>query len=152
MINFSALITPGVSIGGIRIGDKVETWLTYAYQQGIDVKYNEYSNEYTQYILNPGVIAFVGKNSSHTIENVCCNEEYQGRTESGVYSGMTLNQVKRKEKNLNLLFGYLVLGTDWNIGFSLPNEYYECDEVDEVPNDLFLNQLYVKRSRWWHYT
>ena len=65
-----------------------------------------------------------------------------------------LNYLTIKEiKNLNLpisnLFVFLMVGKELNIGFLLPPNMDDFDEIYELPESLVLEEITIMRKDWW---
>jgi len=149
MINNTDKIIPGKSLGGININDPLDTVLEKIVQSGYSYQTFNFSADYTQFVLNSGEIKFVINNNSKLVANICCTKPYKGKS-LGVYGpGISIkNLIDISEKQI-ILHGFIIVDGVFEMGYNLPNEFEELDEVHDLPANFVLEELYIMKENWW---
>jgi hypothetical protein len=149
MINFNEKIINGKSIGNINIDDSIDKWMGVLHSQNLKVEINKFSDEFTEYIIADGVICIVVENETKLINNLSCNEGYSGKFNDCFFTGMSVKNILDLDCYTIILHGFLIIDNSMNIGFSLPNELSDFDYINELPEDLVLNKIYIMKDNWW---
>ncbi|MCO6175373.1 hypothetical protein NHF50_09990 [Flavobacterium sp. NRK F10] len=146
-LNFNENIIAGKSIAGISINDNVKDWVNSINPR--QIKQEAISEQYTDYVINNGIVSFTGNNESGLIEKISCKRPYNGKFDNFFYPGMVVNELIVENKYSIILHGILIIDKSMNIGFDLPEEFTELDSIKELPKFLVLEELHVMKNNWW---
>lgn len=149
MINYSADIIPGKSIADICIEDNLSDVLSRVYLKTKQLSINKFSKEYTQYIVDNGIISFVINNHASRIINISCKKPYNGKYNHIFEPGLTVKEIIKYSTKQMLLHGFLIIDGIYGLGYNLTNYYEDCDYIDQLPKNLILEELYVMQNDWW---
>lgn len=152
MIDLSLPIKPGVSCGGILIGDNIANYMSNLYQQFADVQVVEYKNTkhpVTSYIINKGVLR-INTSEAGDILSIGCSKGYKGLCK-GIYGpGITVEHLLKVSSQQNLLHGAIILDRDFGFYFPIPYPHDElADSIQDLPLQLRLDVLHVENVAWW---
>ena len=154
MVDFSADIVSYTSLGNIRLGESIDLYLDDIFNR-FNVEIKEYSlpepggeTRYAYLIENSTLI--VSTTTDDIIVSIGCNENYTGRYRNTFYPGMTMEELVRQSKVLQILNGALIVDNDYGLSFTLPSPYDEiADTLKQIPDDVVLSEIYVcDHSNW----
>lgn len=151
-MNINAEIVSGRSIGDIEIGKPIDPYLASVYQENRKVELNTYDNpglKLHSYRIDDGLIT-INADENGTILNVSCRSPYKGKYKGKLHPGMSVAQVVAATQKQLLIHGFLVVDNDYGFCFNLPSPYDDdLDHISELPDDLILEEVYVKDKEWW---
>lgn len=151
-MNINAEIISGKSIGDIEIGKSIDAYLPSIYQENKKVEVNVYDNpgiKLHSYRIDDGLIT-INADEGGTILNVSCKSPYKGKYQGKLYPGMSVAQIVAATQKQLLIHGFLVVDNDFGFCFNLPHPYDDdLDHISELPDDLILDEVYVKDKEWW---
>ncbi|MCS3799198.1 hypothetical protein [Niastella sp. OAS944] len=151
-MNIHAEIISGKSIGDIEIGKPIDAYLTSIYQENRKVELNTFDHpglKLHSYKIDDGLIT-INADENGTILNVSCRSAYEGKYKGVLRPGMSVAQVVAATQKQLLIHGFLVVDNDFGFCFNLPSPYDDdLDHVSELPDDLVLEEVYVKDKEWW---
>ncbi|NOQ75421.1 MAG: hypothetical protein GQ574_25650 [Crocinitomix sp.] len=149
MIDIAAPIIDGNSIGGISIGQDSRLLLSELYSNGYMIEENKFHSDFIEYKVNEGIISFVINSSSNNVINISCKNPYEGSWKNKFTPSMSVQTIIKQSNKTMVLHGFLIIDGIYGVGYNLPNEYDEIDSVDQLPDDLVLEQIYVMDNDWW---
>ncbi|NHB90432.1 hypothetical protein ACSLVK_19755 [Photorhabdus tasmaniensis] len=152
MIDFTAAIISGNSIGNILLGNNISDYF--------HEMYSGYRVEIKEYFLPDGE-----KRVAYTLDNVMtistfpdglifsigCNQRYKGRYNCTLYAGQTMKDLIKLTQRQRIFNGSVIINDDFGFSFVLPAPYDEiADNISHIPPSLTLNEIYVSDFSSWN--
>jgi hypothetical protein len=131
-------IHPGIGIGGINLGENIDTILSnYAGEHDIE-QISESS-----YSFDDGYLTLYTDDVG-TINHIACNKKFPGVFAGMLWPGMTVSDVLENSHSRVAWFGFVKVNAIKGIGLSLPNEFDDFDEItDHLDLDFVFEELWV---------
>lgn len=150
MIDFSADIVSGTSIGNIYLREQVGSVIDCLLADGFTVDITDYPEHpvpSTSYSICSGTIRLTS-DTAGTIVAMSCNSMYKGKYREVYHPGMTLAEVLSRSSRLHLVAGVLVVDLDFGAGFQLTEDWDWVDHVSQLPPHLVLDEMFVRERTW----
>ena len=152
MIDLSANINSGKSIGNVFLGENINIYMNEFYANH-KVDYFEYylpdNEKRLAYIIDETIT--VAAPSNGPIVSVGCNEHYQGKYNGLLHTGQTMRDVIKLTDRQRIFNGCIIVNDDFGFLFDLPAPYDEiADEVGHIPLNLILNNIRVADFSEWN--
>lgn len=133
----SSEIIPGVSLGGIFIGET------------IDSVFERFSEKYEIEILDEvalfdgGLISIGYASSSGVVHSMMCGAGFTGNYKGILWAGMNVSDVIARTKKQIAFGGCVVVDGIQGIGLSLPSSF---DDFEKITDFLSLDHVFEKLS------
>lgn len=117
-------IQPKESLGGIRIGDEIDSII-----ERLSSDYTATRNTHST-VINEGLIT-ASHDQHGIISSLSCNSKFTGRYLNKLWPGMTTVDVLRNSKVQIAWSGFIQVDSINGIGLSLPDEHDDFERLDE---------------------
>lgn len=132
------IITPGVSIGGISIGEQIENIARAILKSEYLLEKN-----LNALVINNGLITAY-HDSDGVISAVSCNEKFQGKYMDKLWPGITVSEVLANSKTQVAWSGFVQIDQLRGVGLSLPEEFDDFESLSDILDpDYVFNELWV---------
>ncbi len=133
---FSSEIIPGVSLGGVLIGE------------AIDSVFERFSEKYEIEIFDgtavfEGGLISIGYASSGIVHSVMCDARFPGNYKEILWAGMTVSDVIAKTRKQVAFGGCVVVDGVQGIGLPLPHCF---DDFEKITDFLSLDHVFETLS------
>ncbi|WP_439893720.1 hypothetical protein ACS7SF_19085 (plasmid) [Ralstonia sp. 25C] len=152
MIDFDADIVSGVSIGGIRLGESISSYLTemHSFHRTSMAEY-KLPDGSSRFAYTVDEVLTVATLSDGGIFSVGCNSRYRGRYNASLRPGQTMAEVLKLTQRQRIFNGNIIVNEDFGFSFMLPAPYDEvADCIGDVPAGLVLEDVYVSDFSTWN--
>lgn len=132
-------IVPGLSLGGIKLGENVERYLAKLSEN--HVIFDDKSTSWA--LVDDGLIS-IAYDSDGSIQTICANSRYPGNYAGLIWPGMTVLQVIQNTHTQVSWAGRIMVNGIRGIGLAVPEGYDDFERMsDTVPDDIVLEYLCV---------
>jgi hypothetical protein len=136
------IVIPGVSLGGIRIGDKVDNAID---ELGLSCVVQAPNNFV---IINEGIL-YIGYDIDRLITCVGCSSICGINYKNKLWPGMSVQDVLERSKIQKAECGCVIIDNIDGIGLVLPNEFDDFDEItDFLPLNYVFETLSIFKPLW----
>ncbi|APF89653.1 hypothetical protein HI806_25195 (plasmid) [Ralstonia solanacearum] len=152
MIDFSAEILSGKSIGNILLGANISEYLHEMYaSHEVEVKQYRLPNGEARCSYSLGRVLTIATHPDGLIFSIGCNRGYKGRYKACLYPGQTMDEVSKATERQRIFNGSVIINDDFGFSFVLPAPYDEvADHIGDIPPGLVLDEVYVSDFSMWN--
>jgi len=143
--DLKAEILQGLSIGGICIGDDINTVLSCLAEDcpvSSDYFFAPDGRCLMWYCFYDGAVSLTADEDG-VILDVRCRKPYRGLFDGRIGPGMTAAEIAKFSRHQEECYGYLVLDNNYQIYLSLPDGCDDFERFSDLPEDIVFEQLYV---------
>lgn len=151
MIDFSAEIISGCSLGNIFLNKNISSYMDEMYSF-FKVEFKEYSlpdgNKKNAYILNDTVT--IATDNDGLIFSIGCKQDYKGKYKNILHTGQSMKEIIALTERQRIFNGSVIINDDFGFSLILPSPYDEVgDSIENIPGDLIFKEIYVSDFSSW---
>lgn len=148
-------IVPGVSIGGVCLGDNAQKIVEELERTGVVVSrkvFENFGRSFSEWEIKGWGLQFVEE--ARKIIRVSCSSGYAGRYRQTFYPGMSVRQIVEASDKQLCVHGTVVVDGEFGVFYDVPEIYDgqlfdDVDSIRQLPDEMILERLNVMSRDWW---
>ncbi|MBR8655393.1 hypothetical protein KDH83_18980 [Achromobacter sp. Marseille-Q0513] len=137
-------IKPGVSLGGIKLGESVDLYL-----DKLSTHYLVRDDRETSWAFVGDELISIAYDADRLITTVCANSRFQGSYAGLIWPGMTVLQVIQNTHAQTEYAGCIVINGIDGVGLPLPAEHDDFENLGQsIPDETVLEYICVFQETW----
>ena len=137
-------IKPGVSLGGIKLGESVDLYL-----DKLSTHYLVRDDRETSWAFVGDDLISIAYDADRLITTVCANSRFQGSYAGLIWPGMTVLQVIQNTHAQTEYAGCIVINGIDGVGLPLPEEHDDFESLGQsIPDETVLEYISVFQETW----
>ena len=137
-------IKPGVSLGGIKLGESVDLYL-----DKLSTHYLVRDDRETSWAFVGDDLISIAYDADRLITTVCANSRFQGSYAGLIWPGMTVLQVIQNTHAQTEYAGCIVINGIDGVGLPLPEEHDDFENLGQsIPDETVLEYISVFQETW----